>query len=144
MSAHRHRLIYLLHRAAHRLKTETDSAFLEAAQITTAQATAMEIIIQAGVLSQRALAEALGQRESAMTAMVERLLKAGYVSRRRDETDRRTWLLEATAAGAAARDRLREPLRRINAELDDAFEEADLKALAVGLELVIARFSGGR
>ncbi len=142
MSAHRHRLIYLLHRTAHRLKTETDAAFMEAAHITTAQATAMEVIIQAGALSQRALAEALAQRESATTAMVERLLKAGYVTRRRDEADRRTWLLEATAAGKAARDRLKAPLRKINAELDAAFEDVDMEAMAAGLKQVIARFSG--
>lgn len=142
MSVHRRRLIYLLHRATHRLKTETDAAFMEAAHITTAQATAMEIIIQSGPMSQRALADALAQRESATTAMVERLLKAGYVSRHRDETDRRTWMLEATETGRAARERLKMPLKRINAELDEAFKDVDIAALADGLEQVIDRFSG--
>ncbi len=144
MSAHQHRLIYLLHRTAHRLKTETDAAFMEAANITTAQASAIEIIVQAGALSQRALSEALGQRESAITAMVERLLKAGYISRRRDEADRRTWLLEATSSGREARARLRAPLQRINAELDAAFAEVDMAAMAEGLRQVLERFDPGR
>ncbi len=144
MSAHQHRLIYLLHRTAHRLKTATDTAFMEAASITTAQATALEIIVQEGALSQRALSAALGQRESAITAMVERLLKAGYISRRRDAADRRTWLLQATASGREARARLRAPLRRINAELDAAFANADMAAMAEGLQQVLERFDPGR
>lgn len=142
MSAHRHRLIYLLNRTAHRLKTETDAAFMEVANITTAQATAMEIIIHAGSLSQRALSDALSQRESATTAMVERLLKAGYITRQRDEVDRRSWLLTATEEGKAARERLRPELEKINAELDAAFAEVDIAAMAAGLEQLIKRFGG--
>jgi DNA-binding MarR family transcriptional regulator len=144
MSAHRYRLISLLQRTAHRLKTEADAEFLETANITMAQATALELVIQAGPLSQRTLANALSQRESAITAMVERLRKAGYVCRRRSETDRRAWLLQATDKGRDARQRLQEPLRRINAELDAAFAEVDMAAMAEGLEQTLARLEARR
>ena len=62
----------------------------------------------------------LGQRESAVTAMVGRLEKAGFVERRPSESDGRAWELWPTDAGADALRRLDAALATVNGYIDEA------------------------
>lgn len=141
MSASDHRLYFLLQRTAHALKTRADSALAEAGGLTTAQAAALIIVASDGPVSQKAIAEKLMQRESAVTTMVDRLMKAGYVARKRSPADARAWLLEATPTGLAALDEAQAPFAEINALLDDAFADCGIPAVAGALEDLLVRLS---
>lgn len=54
-----------------------------------------------GPQSQAQLIDLIGLDASTVTRMVQRLEQAGFVRRRRSETDRRTVIVEATAAAQA-------------------------------------------
>ncbi|WOR15091.1 MarR family transcriptional regulator [Hyphomonas sp. FCG-A18] len=137
MSASKHRLYFLLQRAAHVLKKEADAALSEAGGMTTSQAAVLAILRSEGPSTQRFLADKLQQRESAITTMADRLLKAGYVTRARSPTDGRAWLLAMTETGHDALEAIREPFQAINAELDQAFPNKDMDTLARGLTQII-------
>ncbi|MEO0439502.1 MAG: MarR family transcriptional regulator [Pseudomonadota bacterium] len=137
MSAKDHKLYFLLQRVAHRLKKEADAALLESGGMSTAQAAVMTIIAEEDGVSQKYLAQRLMQRESAITTMANRLLKAGYITRTRSDTDARAWVLKPAPAGMEALRSIRSPFGKINNILDEAFEDADLDQLARGLEQVL-------
>jgi MarR family transcriptional regulator, organic hydroperoxide resistance regulator len=143
LSASKHRLYFLLQRAAHGLKKEADAALKTAAGLTTAQAAVMSIIVGEGAVSQRKIAQMLLQQESAITAMAERLLKAGYITKTRSATDARAVELEATDAGRAALAEIRPSFQAVNALLDESFSPNDIARLAAGLKRVIDRLDAG-
>ncbi len=141
MSAHKERLYFLLQIAAHRLKTEADSALMGAAGLTTAQVAVLNLIASSKHVKQRDLAQRLKQNESAITAMVTRLMKADLVERRRSETDARTWLLELTDTGKKTLKRAEKPFKEINERLDDALGKKGATELAQQLNSIADSFS---
>ncbi|MEM9495812.1 MAG: MarR family transcriptional regulator [Pseudomonadota bacterium] len=105
--------------------------------MTTAQAAVMVVVSSNGPVSQKHIADTLMQRESAVTTMADRLLKAGYVTRKRSAEDRRAWLLDATPKGREALAAIRKPFQTINAILDHSFRDIDQFALANALKLLL-------
>lgn len=140
MSASKNRIYFLLQRAAHRLKTEADAALGEVGGLTTAQAAVMSIITNDGPVTQKHIATTLSQRESAVTAMASRLLKAGYIIRSRSSSDARAWELKATAAGRQAMGQMQKPFDQINARLDECIPDKDIDKLAENLIKIIEEF----
>ncbi len=139
MSARNERLFFLLQVAAHRLKTRADATLLETGALTTSQAAMTAIVIAEGKISQRKVADQLKQRESAIGAMAVRLLKAGYITRERSESDRRTWILRPTPEGKRAHDAIGQAFAEINALLEEAFPGDAMEQTADGLRALIAR-----
>jgi len=126
MSEPDQRLYFLLQRAAHRLRTSVDRRCLAAAGVTTAQIGALFAVQEQPGLTQQELARVLGLRESAVTALVGRLAKAGLLSKQAHPRQHRAVVLELTHAGAAALDAAQPEIDRFNAELrallgDDGF-----------------------
>lgn len=143
MTAHEERLYFLLQIAAHRLRTEADNALMDAAGLTTAQVAVLNLIATSGEVKQRDLAQRLKQNESAITAMIARLMKADLVSRRRSESDARSWLLELTETGVKTLKRVKKPFGDINSRLDKALGKSSATALAKQLEDIADAFSKG-
>jgi DNA-binding MarR family transcriptional regulator len=96
------RVYYLLQRAAHGLRTAADRRCAAAAGVTVAQLTALHVIAEEPGCSQQHVAEVLGVRESAVTAMITRLGAAGLVDKRAHPDEHRAAALHPTPAGAAA------------------------------------------
>jgi len=130
------RIYYLLQVAAHRLRTAADRNALAHAGVTAAQAGALFIIAKTPGATQRHVAQALHQRESAVTAMMTRLISANLVRRARNPDDARAWLLHLTPDGQRAHDIVREQSRALNVRLKAELGEADLAALARALETI--------
>ena len=143
MSASNHRLYLHLQLAAHHVKKQADRALMDVADLTTAQAAVLSLLISEERVTQRAVAETLGQNESAVTAMIRRLMKLGYVARRRDKADARAWLLEITDSGRAALDAIAGPFGRINETFDKALSAQEAAALADYLKRISTAFSRG-
>nr|WP_240896116.1 MarR family transcriptional regulator [Kineococcus siccus] len=81
---------------------------------------------QADPMTAGALARALGLTSGSVTAVVDRLERAGHVRRVRDPQDRRKVLLESTPAGSALADSFTAPVEaRSHAVMDD-FGPAEL------------------
>lgn len=141
MSASEQKLYFLLQLSAHALRKAADAALTQAVNITTAQAAVLTVLENDGPLSQRQIAARLMQRESAVTTMVGRLRSAGYVQRKRSETDARAWVLEATQSGKTALRRAAKPFGEINTLLDECFNENEIQGLARGLSVVVQRLT---
>lgn len=131
--AGRERLYHLLQTAAHRLKTRADRDSQGVAGISAAQAAVMFVIQREGGATQRRVAEQLKLNESAVTAMVGRLMEAGLVDRAPSATDGRAWTVSLTATGTAALETFRVSLDAMNAEI----------TAALGGEEAVVRFADG-
>ncbi|WP_430423753.1 MarR family winged helix-turn-helix transcriptional regulator [Phenylobacterium sp.] len=131
--AGRERLYHLLQTAAHRLKTRADRDSQGVAGVSAAQAAVMFVIQREGGATQRRVAEQLKLNESAVTAMVGRLMEAGLVDRAPSATDGRAWTVSLTAAGTTALEVFRVSLDAMNAEI----------TAALGGEEAVVRFAEG-
>ena len=80
-------------------------------------------------LTPGALAEQLGLTSGAITAVVDRLERAGHVSRVRDDADRRKVLLHYSAAGRALAAEFFEPLGQRSATAMDQFSPEELEVV---------------
>ena len=114
------RLFFLLQRAAHQLRVSADRRCMAAAGITTAQLGALFVVHDHPGVTQQELAAELGQRESAITAMVGRLVDAGLLTRRPHARQYRAMALHLSPAGTKALTRVRPEMAEFNAELLDA------------------------
>lgn len=140
LSASHHKIYFLLQRAAHILKTQTDTALGDAGGLTTAQAAVMTIIVSSQPVTQKQIAIALSQRESAVASMALRLLKAGYITRSRSESDGRAWELNATEAGCEAMQLMQAQFDAFNVRIDNCLPDGNMEVLAAGLANIIDEF----
>ncbi|MEM1146034.1 MAG: MarR family transcriptional regulator, partial [Pseudomonadota bacterium] len=108
--------------------------------LSTAQSAVMTIIASRGPMTQKEVADTLSQRESAVTAMAGRLIKAGLVARERSSEDARAWQLTVTADGRAALKRVKVAFDKINAEIDQRIPEEEMSQLADNLSAIIEAF----
>lgn len=111
------RLYFLLQRAAHRLRTTVDRRCLDTAGVTTAQLGALFAVHDRPGITQQQLARTLGLRESAVTALVGRLIGAGLLTKHAHPSEHRAVVLELTDRGTAALEAARPEIDRLNAEL---------------------------
>jgi DNA-binding MarR family transcriptional regulator len=86
-------------------------------------------------------AEALDVAPSAMTGLVDRMTRAGYVERRPDPTDGRGQRLYLTPQGWSARERAVALLDDLNHRMSDGLSAEDATIVARWLEAVAVKFS---
>ncbi|WP_158085660.1 MarR family winged helix-turn-helix transcriptional regulator [Henriciella aquimarina] len=143
MSAARdHRLYHKLQLAAHRLQKAADHIVFAEAPLTTAQAAVLTIVRGQGEASQKWVAEKLGLHESAVTTMVSRLGKLGFIERCRAETDRRVWLLSVTEDGQRALEAVGPSFARLNRQIEAELSDEEVEQLAGMLDRLNRRFAG--
>ncbi|HPE48017.1 MAG TPA: MarR family winged helix-turn-helix transcriptional regulator [Hyphomonas sp.] len=142
MTARSSRFYHALQIAAHRLQKRADQALMEAAGISTAQSAVLAIVAGNPGMRQNQVAALLGLNESAVTAMVARLVKLGLLARARSSEDSRAWELSVTPEGEAALKAIEAPFAGVNALIDEALgPETD--ALAARLHALSARLATG-
>lgn len=129
------RLYFSLQRAAAVVKDLADERCRTKAGVTAAQAGTMFAVASADGITQREVARLLEQRESAVTTMVDRLMRAGFVARERSMQDRRAWALRLTPAGRDALAQVQDVLDGLNAELEDRLG-GQVEDLADALEAI--------
>lgn len=142
MSASKLRIYHRLQIAAHRVQKAADRVVLEAAGVTTAQAAVLSVIAAERETTQRSVARQLGINESAITAMVARLMSMNLVERIRDRDDARTWRLRLTAEGRTGLKRIEAPFRRINERIEATIDARELELLAACLGRIGEAFAG--
>lgn len=138
MSQDAHRLYFLLVQVADRLKKTADRHLLAHAKLSTSQAAALRIVVEAGGTTQRHVARTLRQQESAVATMAKRLEAAGFISRTRSDTDRRAWRLEPTREGRAALSKLLAAFVPIDARAKTVLSKADIETLADRMTALLA------
>ncbi|QUH03491.1 MarR family transcriptional regulator [Saccharopolyspora erythraea] len=128
------RLFFLLQKAAHQLRTAADRRCLDSAGVTTAQLGALFALQDRPGSTQQQLARVLGSRESAVTALVGRLVSAGLVTRTPHPREHRAVVLELSGTGAAALRAARPEIDRFNAELRDLLGDRGFASTADALD----------
>lgn len=141
MTAAKARLFHKLQIAAHRLQRRADREIASATDLTIAQAAVLSALKErGGAAAQGEVAEALGLGSSALTAMIGRLLRLGYVTRSRDPQDGRVWRLQVSEAGAAALAASKGPFARLNRRIDRTLSQDEVAALADALDRLADAF----
>ncbi|MEV4190484.1 MarR family winged helix-turn-helix transcriptional regulator [Streptomyces toxytricini] len=102
-----------------RLHRVTAGSLLRATGLYPGQEVLMMQLWAYGEQRQSDLIKTLGLDSSTVTKMLQRMEQAGFVSRRRDELDRRVVLVSATRAGQALR-----------AQVEAAWQELEALTLA--------------
>lgn len=69
--------------------------------ITPEQWVVLQIVVNKKNLSQQALSQHLEKDKNSTKALVDRLLKKGFLSRKKDPADKRLYRLQATSEGLA-------------------------------------------
>ncbi len=110
--------------ASHRLDKAANQVLIEAGGVTTSQASVLITIRESPLIRQNALALKLGLNESAITAMINRLLGMDMVVRSRSDTDARAWELQVTDKGVQALTAIKDPFCQFNLLIDDVFGDA--------------------
>jgi MarR family transcriptional regulator, organic hydroperoxide resistance regulator len=140
MSASKLRIYHRLQLAAHKVQKVADRELLEAAGVTTAQAAVLTVLAAEGPATQREVAQQLGLNESAMTAMIGRLLRLGLLERERDAVDPRAWRLLLNDRGRSVLTEVEGRFRRINGSLDGVLSPPEIAALADYLQRIRLAF----
>ncbi|BAF60968.1 transcriptional regulator [Pelotomaculum thermopropionicum SI] len=97
--------------------------------ITGSQFFVLKKINSKGRMTVSAVADELGVSLSAITSLVDRLVKSGFVVRSRDEQDRRLVWLEATDKGRDILEKCVEGRRKVAAKYFGRIPESDIKKL---------------
>lgn len=91
--------------AAQLYRKVADRQLVEAAGITAPQLGVLTRVAAASALNQTSLARDLRLNDSAITAMVRRLIGLGMLAKTRSQSDSRAWVLKLTDKGQDAIDR---------------------------------------
>jgi DNA-binding MarR family transcriptional regulator len=90
---------------------------------------AMELVSRGGPATCSQLAAELNVTTGSVTALIDRMERAGYFVRRYDSKDRRKVLVELTASGRERERRVFEPLARNSIAMLRHYSDADLRMI---------------
>jgi MarR family transcriptional regulator, organic hydroperoxide resistance regulator len=124
------RLIFLLSTAQQAVKRHANKILAaEGVRITVAQSGILFLLKQQDRRMISELGRILGIENSAMTGLVDRLEKSGFVTRVVDPADRRALLICATPAGLQEVEKAKPIIRRINEAIKTGFSEHEIDVL---------------
>ncbi|PWE17672.1 MarR family transcriptional regulator [Marinicauda salina] len=133
------RLYLLIEIAARRLQREADRRLRAEAGVSASQAAVLFLLLRRGKRRMGAIGETLALGAPAVTGLVDRMAKAGLVTKRRDPGDRRGAVVELTEAGRQAGERADATLRTLNQELSDELGDEDADILHAALTRLATR-----
>jgi len=120
------RLIYLLARAQHCLRTYVKQAFEQECLEMTPVQSGILFLLQREARTMTEISRELSIDNSATTGLVDRLEKGGLARRSPHPRDRRTLLIEITEAGRQAIKRAGQVVHRVNDEIRAGFSEDEM------------------
>jgi DNA-binding MarR family transcriptional regulator len=124
-------------RTTHRLLAALDAELADVG-LTAGEVNALAAL-GAGARTARALAVATGQAPSTLTGILDRLERRGLVERRPNPSDRRSLLIEPTAAGSAVVVRVERAAAAVERRIADHAPDADVEALLAALDRALDR-----
>jgi DNA-binding MarR family transcriptional regulator len=123
------RLIYLISMAHLTLRSRIHGLFAEAGlRVTVPQATVLFLLEERDGRMMSELGQILGVDNSAMTGLVDRLEKTGFVRREAKLEDRRALLIRITPEGHEEAARAGGIIRAVNEKIRKGFDADQIKA----------------
>jgi DNA-binding MarR family transcriptional regulator len=124
-----------LSRTSQNAVDEVDEAFCELLGINRNDGRCLDIVERLGRITAGRLAEESGLTTGAVTGIVDRLERAGYLRRVRDDADRRKVLVELTPRARRLTDETYVAFHRDSFGLLERFGDAELEAIVEFLRL---------
>lgn len=100
-----------------------------------------DLVNRHGAMTAGQLAEVTGLTSGAITGIIDRLERTGFVTRQRDATDRRVVFIETVPEGAELLQRTFEPLSKAMDALDRTFTREELAVVERYMEAAISILS---
>lgn len=130
------RLYLLMEIAARRLHRQVDARLKKATGVSASQAAVLFLLLRKGERRMGAMCEVLALGAPAMTGLVDRMDKAGLVTRSRDKTDKRGALVDLTEKGRQAAEIADSVLREFNNALAHQLGENELEQVYDSLTIL--------
>jgi len=135
------RLIFLLFKAQNKLRNHLRSRLAATgARITVTQAGILFLLKQRDGRSMTELSRVLSTDSSAITGLVNRLEKLGFIAREAAPKDRRSYFIHITPAGLEEIDKAKGVIRSVNEEIKEGFTAEEVGAFKKVLSGVFERF----
>ena len=135
------RLIYLISMAHLALRTRIHGLLAgQGIRLTVPQATVLFLLIEQDGRMMSELGELVGVDNSAMTGLVDRLERAGFVRREAKREDRRALLIRITPKGREEAAKAARVIRAVNETIKARFQAEQLKALTDVLGGILEQF----
>ncbi|MDD3445159.1 MAG: MarR family transcriptional regulator [Zavarzinia sp.] len=135
------RLFHLLNRARHAVFKAADAELLLRLDVTAAQLGALFVLGETADCTPSDLAEGLDLNASAVTGLVDRLVRAGLVTRHAHETDRRVTLLALTRAGKERVAAATPLMAAVNTRITEGYTKEEVALIARFLDTTAQRFT---
>jgi len=137
------KLIFLLTIVQQGVKNYANKALLAAGvRITLAQSGVLFLLEQQDRRMMSEIGRILGIENSAMTGLIDRLEKAGFVTRIADPEDRRALLICVTPAGLEEAEKAKLIIRGVNNEIKSGFSEHQADVFSRVLDGLSKKFKG--
>lgn len=136
------RLIYQLFMAQQKLRTHIASSLLaQGVRVTLGQAGILFLLRERDGRSMTELSKVLAVENSTLTGLIDRLERAGFVTRAPHPKDRRSFRIHITPEGIGECDKASPIVRRMNEEIKSGFSTEEIEAFKRVLNSVFQRFS---
>jgi DNA-binding MarR family transcriptional regulator len=99
---------------------------------------ALDVLMRDGAMSAKALGQRLGMHPATMTGILDKLEKAGWVTRERDPDDRRVVLIQPVRERVGEIVRLFAGMNAMAAEMLDRYDTPQLETIADFLTTMVA------
>jgi len=99
---------------------------------------ALDVLMRDGAMSAKALGQRLGMHPATMTGILDKLEKAGWVTRERDPDDRRVVLIQPVRERVGEIVRLFAGMNSMATQLLDRYDTSQLETIADFLTSVVA------
>jgi DNA-binding MarR family transcriptional regulator len=139
------RLIYLISMGHLALRTHLHGLLAgEGVRLTVPQATVLFLLKERDGRMMSELGQMIGVDNSAMTGLIDRLEKAGFVRREAKREDRRVLLIRITPEGLEEASRAASVIRGVNERIQSGFEAEQIKAFRDVLVGILEQFKSKR
>jgi len=136
------RLIYLLFTAGQKLRNYLNSALsAEGAKVTVAQSGILFLLKQQNGRSMTELSRLIELDNSTITGLIDRLERAGFVSRNSDPVDRRLSHVYITPRGLDEVNKAKVVIRKVNEEVKEGFTAEQVDAFKSVLQSFSPKFN---
>ena len=135
-----HRLIFLLSKAQHKLGVYLKKALSEQGVQVTGVQVGILFLLKQRAQTMTELSRELMIDNSAITGLVDRLERSGFVRREINPGDRRAFRISITEKGLAEVEAARHVVHRVNAEIQAGFSPEEVEAFKAVLNGMLTRF----
>lgn len=139
------RLIFLLSRAHHKLQGHLRGRLAAAGvRLSMGQAGILFLLKQKDGRTMTELSEALSTDNSAVTGLIDRLEKLGFIHRTPCSNDRRAFRIHITSEGLEEIAKAKAIIRAVNEEIKEGSDSETIEAFRTVLQRIFEKFSRGR